>query len=272
MVTEPSAGSLVCVGTGMTLGAHLGPRARRCIEQADVVFAALADIASEQWISRMHPDVRSLQALYAEGRPRMQTYREMVAVMLAEVRAGRRVCGVFYGHPGVFAWAPHRAIEQARREGFEAHMEAAVSAADCLYADLGIDPGRYGCQHFEASQFLLYRRRVDPAAWLVLWQPALAGDRALTRFASGAAYRQLLVEALGRDYPAAHDVVLYRAPTLPIHAPLIRRLSLSALPATEVAMADTLVVPPAAPLQADVTMRARLDALDAADSDPTCPA
>lgn len=34
-----------------------------------------------------------------------------------------------------------RAVEQARAEGFDAVMEAAVSAEDCLYADLGIDPG-----------------------------------------------------------------------------------------------------------------------------------
>ena len=36
-------GSLVCVGLGMTLGAHLGPLARSHIEQADVVFAGLSD-------------------------------------------------------------------------------------------------------------------------------------------------------------------------------------------------------------------------------------
>ena len=74
--------------------------------------------------------------------------------MLAEVRAGRRVCGAFYGHPGVFTRVPNKAIAQARAEGFEAHMEAGVSAEDCLYADLGIDPGEVGCQQYEASQFM----------------------------------------------------------------------------------------------------------------------
>lgn len=36
-------GSLVCVGLGMTLGAHLTPRSRSTIEQADVVFLAVSD-------------------------------------------------------------------------------------------------------------------------------------------------------------------------------------------------------------------------------------
>ena len=35
-------GSLACVGVGMTLGAHIGPRARAHIEQADVVFVAVS--------------------------------------------------------------------------------------------------------------------------------------------------------------------------------------------------------------------------------------
>ena len=64
-------------------------------------------------------------------------------------------------------------------------MEPGISAEDCLYADLGIDPGSVGCQHYEASQFMFYRRRIDPSAYLVLWQVGIAGDRSLRRFATG---------------------------------------------------------------------------------------
>ncbi|HEY3391678.1 MAG TPA: SAM-dependent methyltransferase, partial [Lacipirellulaceae bacterium] len=122
------SGQLVCVGVGMTLGSHLTPLSRSHIEQADVVFTALSNGVIELWLAKMHPDVRSLQALYREGQSRAVTYRQMVDVMLAEVRAGKRVCGAFYGHPGVFAWPAHKAIEIARREGYEAHMEPGVSA------------------------------------------------------------------------------------------------------------------------------------------------
>ena len=60
-------GSLACVGVGMTLGAHVGPRARAHIEQADVVFAAVSDPLVELWVQGMNADVRSLQPLYGEG-------------------------------------------------------------------------------------------------------------------------------------------------------------------------------------------------------------
>ncbi|QDH71932.1 hypothetical protein FKV23_16695 [Lysobacter alkalisoli] len=252
------------MGVGMMLGAHIGPRARSHVEQADVVFAAVSDPLVELWLQDMNADVRSLQPHYAEGKSRHQTYREMVEAMLAEVRAGKQVCGAFYGHPGVFAQVAHEAIAQARREGFHAHMEPGVSAEDCLYADLGIDPGRFGCQHYEASQFMFYRRRIDPSAYLVLWQVGIAGDRSCRRFATGPAHRRLLVERLLEDYPADHEAVVYEAATLPITAPRMESVKLSNLADTELHMHSTLVLPPATALQPDTAMLARIEALERA--------
>lgn len=260
-------GSLACVGTGMMLGAHMGPRARSTIEQADVVFAAVSDPLVELWVQQMHPDVRSLQPYYAAGKSRRDTYREMVEAMLAEVRAGRRVCGAFYGHPGVFAQVPHKAVAQARAEGFEAHMEPGVSAEDCLYADLGIDPGTCGCQHYEASQFMFYRRRIDPSAYLILWQVGVAGDRSLRRFGTGPGHRRLLVERLAEDYPITHPIILYEAATLPIATPRMEEMPLSDLATAAVSLQTTLVLPPAAPLRRDERMLGRIALLDSREVD-----
>jgi hypothetical protein len=259
-------GSVACVGLGMTLGSHLSPLARSHIEQADVVFAGISDGIVELWLQRMHPDVRSLQPYYAEGKSRMVTYRQWVELMMTEVRAGKKVCGVFYGHPGIFAWSPHKVIEVARAEGFEAHMEPGISAEDCLYADLGIDPGRFGCQHFEASQLLFYERRIDPTGYLVLWQVGLVGDLSLKRFSTGAAYRQVLVDLLSKDYPLDHEVIIYRGATLPIERPRIHRLALRDLPNAKLTAEETVVLPPAAPLKLNLAMRERLAELDKAYS------
>ena len=255
-------GSVACVGLGMTLGSHLTPLARSHIEQADVIFAGLSDGIVELWLQSMHPDVRSLQPYYKEGKSRMKTYREWVDLMMTEVRAGKRVCGVFYGHPGIFAWSPHKVIEVARAEGFEAHMEPGISAEDCLYADLGIDPGRFGCQHFEASQLLLYERRIDRTGYLVLWQVGMVGDRSLGRFQTGPAYRQVLVDLLSQDYPLDHEVIIYRGATLPIEKPRIRRVALRDLPHVPLPTEETVVLPPAEALKPNLAMRERLEALD----------
>ena len=210
------SGSLVCVGTGMTLGAHISPISRSYIEQADVVFSLMSNGVVERWIDEMNNDVRSLQPFYQEGKNRNITYREMTDAILAEVRNGKKVVAAFYGHPGVFACVAHKAINQAHEENIPAHMEPGISAEDCLFADLGIDPGKTGCQHFETSQFMFYQRNIDPSAHLVLWQVGLAGDKSIAKYATGKAHRQVLVDLLAKDYPRDHQVILYQAKVLPI--------------------------------------------------------
>lgn len=260
-----TVGTYRAVGLGMMLGAHLGPRSRSEIEQADVVFGLVSDAIVELWLQKIRPDLRSLQPYYAEGKPRTDSYREMIDAMLKEVRAGRRVCGAFYGHPGVFAQVPHHTIAQARAEGFNAEMHAGISAEDCLYADLGIDPGTYGCQHYETSQLMFYRRRIDPTAYLILWQIGLAGDRSLARLGTGAAYRRLLLDLLAVEgYPPAHEVIVYEAATLPISTPRMHRMPLSDLVDAELFMHSTLVVPPVGPMERNLDMLARIAKIDAA--------
>lgn len=141
-------------------------------------------------------------------------------------------------------------------------MEPGVSAEDCLYADLGIDPGKYGCQHYEASQFMLYRRHVDPSAHLVLWQVGVAGDLSLARFSTGRAHREVLLDVLLRHYPRDHEIIVYEAATLPTHAPRIVRAPLRELPALTLSMHATLVIPPTKSMEPDVAIRERLAALD----------
>lgn len=268
-------GSLACVGVGMMLGAHLSPRARGHIDGAEVVFSLVSDALVELWVQQLRPDATSLQPFYdvahRDGQSRRDSYRGMVDAILAPVRAGRRVCAVFYGHPGVFASVPHRAIAEARSGGFDALMEPGISAEDCLYADLGIDPGRVGCQHYEASQFMFYRRRIDPSAYLVLWQVGIAGDRTLRRFATGPAHRRLLVERLCQDYPPDHRVIAYEAATLPIVKPRTEAFALSTLVEADLRLETTLVIPPAYEMQRDDAMLARVAQVDREAGEPTVP-
>ena len=106
----------------------------------------------------------------------MRTYQEIVEYILSYVRKGNKVCVAFYGHPGVFVFPSHEAIKRARNEGYRAEMLPGISAEDCLYSDIGIDPGADGCQCFESTDFLSYRRKFDPSVGLVLWQIAVIGE------------------------------------------------------------------------------------------------
>ncbi len=256
------SGSLVCVGTGMTLGAHISPICRSYIEHADVVFSLMSNGVVERWVEEMHSDVRSLQPYYCEGKNRNNTYNEMVAAILTEVRAGKKVIAAFYGHPGVFACVAHRAIAKAQSEDFPAHMEPGISAEDCLFADLNIDPGKTGCLHFETSQFMFFQRRIDPAAHLILWQVGLAGDKSLTKFSTGKAYKQVLVDLLSETYPLDHQVILYQAKVLPIDTMRAEKITLAELITADIYQHTTLVIPPSEKMQPNQNIVERLAKLD----------
>jgi len=207
-------GSIVCVGIGMTLGSHLSPLSRSYIIEADIVFVLVSDGIVEKWITEMNKSVKSLQVYYHEGSSRGKSYQLMVDDIYSHVQNGEKVVGAFYGHPGVFACVPHMVIELARNNGFYAKMEPGISAEDCLYADVGIDPGEFGCTHFEASQFMFFERKVDNSAYLILWQVAIVGDTSLTQFSTGKQYRELFLSLLAEYYDLDHEVILYEATVL----------------------------------------------------------
>lgn len=243
-------GRLVVVGTGIQFGRHVSQRAISEIEAAETVFC-MTDPFAFQWIRSLRPDVVALQDYYGPGKDRRETYREMEAAITAAVRGGKRVCAVFYGHPGVFADVPHAAMRTLRDAGHDVRMEPGVSAEACLYADLGLDPGKRGVQSFEATQFLVYRRRIDPTALLVLWQVALSGDLSCTKFDAEPERLQALVDKLAKVYPLDAEVILYEAAQLPIEPVRADRMPLRNLPAADFKEYTTLVIPPAFEIEPD---------------------
>ena len=236
-------GSLVVVGTGLSAGLQVTPEARNEISRAETVLYLISDPISERWIKNLRPGARSLASCYVPGRPRMVAYERMVHRILGAVRSGRKVCAVFYGHPGVFVIPSHEAIRQARREGFDARMLPGISAEDCLFAELGLDPSRSGCQSYEATDFLVYRRRFDPSSALVLWQAGVIGnlDYGPQPIRTGL---EVLARRLARVYGRKHEVVLYEASLLPVVPSTIRSTTLEELPSSGVTSSMTLFVPP----------------------------
>lgn len=254
------AGRLRVVGTGMKLAAQCTPEARGWIEDADVVFTVV-DGFTLYWLQQLNADVRSLSGLYGGGRTRRETYDAMCETILDAVRRGGSVVAAFYGHPGVFVDPGHVAVRRARAEGYDAEMLPGVSAEDCLFADLGFDPGRLGCQSFEATDFVVNNRRFDPTAVLILWQVAVVGDTSLLVFESDPRRLQVLAEVLQETYPSTHVVTVYEAATVAVTRPRIEQLPLAELHRATVGQASTLYVPPLGRPAPDPARVARFAAL-----------
>ena len=263
--TETKKGRLICVGTGMRMAGQLTPIARSYIETADITIGIVPNNFARKWLQELAREYVCLLSYYddcdIEGKNRRNTYRRMADAILTEVRAGKTVCAALYGHPGLFACVGHMAIADARAEGFSAEMLPGISTEDCLIADLGIDPGYTGMQSMEATQFLIFERRIDPTAMLILWQPYVAGELTLKRFETTTAKLQVLVDKLARDYPLDHPVILYEAATNPLEQARMESILLRDLPTAKLNGITTLVIPAAFPLKPDAAIMDQLLAM-----------
>jgi uncharacterized protein YabN with tetrapyrrole methylase and pyrophosphatase domain len=257
------------VGTGYLVAGQVTAESQALIEIAQKCFYLVADPATAVWISGLNETAESLKNSFAAGRERTDSYEEMVERMLAPVRQGLDVCAAFYGHPGVFVFPAHEAIRRARREGFPARMLPGISAEDCLFADLGIDPAQPGCQSFEASDFLLRHRIFDPSCHLILWQIGAIG--LTTYMAEEGCNREglrVLSQALCQRYGPDHESLIYEASIFPVCEPSLLRVPLGVLAEARVTSVSTLYVPPKPQPPVDLEMLDRLGIPRPKASDP----
>ncbi len=245
---------LVVVGTGISVVGQMTTEAVAWIRRAERFLYAVNEPVAEQVILSINKEAlpESLNALYMADVHRMDIYVTMIEHILANVRAGYKTVVAFYGHPGVFAYAPHKSIAMARAEGYRAKMLPGISAQDCLFADLGIDPCNFGCHSLEATDFLLSTRAIDTSAYLLLWQ---IGTLAFNDYDPKGKYDKralpLLVEKLSRLYALEHEVILYQASTVVGGEPSIQKVPLKKLSDTEMNPACTLCIPPFSEVKVD---------------------
>ena len=224
-------GSLVVVGTGIGAG-QMTSESRAAIASAEHVLYLAGDQVTADEIERLNPAAASLAGCFENGASSLAAYERVVDSVLAPARAGGRVCAAFYGHPGVFVHPAGEAIRRARAEGIEARMLPGVSALDCLFADLGVDPAAAGLQTYEATDFLRRRPALEPRAGLVLWQVGVTDSA------------ELLAVGLQEIYPSGHEAVVYEASPYPGLPPRADRIGLDRLGGAELTPRSTLYVPP----------------------------
>ena len=249
--------SLMVVGSGIRGVTQLTPESRSAIVAADVVFYVVPDTITAVMIEGLAAESIDLSGLYAHDQNRGRTYAAMVDRVFVELDIGRDVCVVFYGHPGVFVDPGPEMIRRATARGIRTVMLPGISAADALYADLGVDPGRDGIQMFSATDFLLRRRSIDESVPLVLWQMGAIGQE------QGATepeqkYLGVLAERLAETYPLDHGILMYEAAGIIGYPPRIDDGTVASLPDMPLTRASTLFVPAARTVEVDAGMAERL--------------
>lgn len=248
-------GSLVVIGTGIRTVGQLTIEAIAWMREADSLLYVVGDPVAEAVMQRLNPNgAISMAGHYQEGQERIHAYNAMVEHILASVRAGATTVAAFYGHPGVFAYPSHESIRRARREGFAARMLPGISAEDCMFADLGVDPAVGGCQSYEASDFMMNAPVVDTSSQLILWQIGTVGDWTYQRYKYDTRSIHALVQRLAQFYPLSHLVTVYEAAMFPNVKPMVAQIPLYAFGAFPITAAMTLYIPPCRSRFLDPTM------------------
>lgn len=227
------------------------------VKQADKVFYLVADPVTEEFITSSNANCTSLHTCYAEDEPRVAAYNRMIDAVLEAAPRVKLCCVLFYGHPGVFVYPSHRIIRRARQLGHTAEMLPGISTEDCLFADLGVDPASSGCQTFEATDFLIHRRKFDNRSSLILWQVGVIGDLTFHRREYVSPLGMLRDELL-TSYPGTHPITVYEAPQFSVCPPRIERRELDSLSNCRVTPLSTLYVPPVSVSEIDTEVAARL--------------
>ncbi|ODN43201.1 SAM-dependent methyltransferase [Piscirickettsia litoralis] len=246
--------SLTLVGSGIKAISHLTEEAKAYIQHADQVCYLLNEPVAQKWIEKNNKNAFSLEKLYTKYPKRVDNYRAITDVIVEAVIKEQHVCVVLYGHPTVFAQPGLEAVRVLRSKGYTASILPGISAEDCLFVDLLINPGECGCQSFETTDFLIYQRNFDSRSHLVLWQVGIIGCLGHTANYDNHHAATILSGYLTKYYGERHEVVLYEAAQYPTFKPRIDKLPLNQLSEAQFSAITTLYVPPNPSNQANKNM------------------
>ncbi len=242
---DPLKTSLTLVGTGIKTLSHLNTETKTYIESADKVLFLLNEPILQEWVMKTNLNSESLEFLYWKYPQRRKACYQAITDYILEVleTQGGHITVVFYGHPTVFAQSGLDAVRIARTRGYDVRALPGISAEDCLFADLEIDPAEGGCQSFEATDFLIRTRPFDTASHLILWQVGSVGLLGHENEMRPDAL-QVLYHRLRTRYDDAHLITLYEGAQYPSFEAIIQKIPLKDLPQQQPSRITTLYIPP----------------------------
>jgi len=234
---------LSLVGTGIKTISHLTKESEAHIKQADIVLSLVNEPVMMEWIEKYSKKNINLDKVYFGHQKRREAYSEITDYIINKLSEHDFICIVFYGHPTVFSSPGLDAIKRAEKLGVNTSVLSAISAEDCLFSDLKINPGDCGCFSVEATDLILFNRRFDSNSHLIIWQVGMIGN-----YGHEKPVNTELVDIL-RDhlllfYPENHPVYLYEASLYPGMESNITKADVGQLSEQKYTTITSLYIPP----------------------------
>ena len=200
--------------------------------------------AIEEWIKEKAKSFESLLSFYTKHFRRIDCYREITQKIIGDLKSYKNICVILYGHPTVFAMPALAAAKLAVKEGLNVTILPGISAENCLFADLMIDPGSNGSQSYEATDFIIRDKIIDVTSHLILWQVGTIGEIGRPCKNNNKKGINLLTNKLIELYSFSHKAIIYEAALYPHFKPRVELISIDGLREVELTSLSTLYIPP----------------------------
>lgn len=249
---------LTIVGTGIKFASHLTSEAKAYIQKSDKVLHLVNDPLMAEWIKLNNKNSESLDNIYFKYPLRLTCYKKITEYILEQLSLVTNLCVVMYGHPLVYAQSALDAAIEAKTLGYEVNILPGISAVDCLFADLIIDPGEFGYQSYEATDFLIRPRVINTTSHLVLWQInaiGCLGNKIDKKNKDGI---KILISKLELIYGFNYEVIIYEAAQYANFNPRIEKTLIRNLDRVDLTSLSTLYIPPMSKAEIDSEMLKQL--------------
>jgi len=215
------------VGLGVLNVDHITRETERVIRRSNEVLYVDTGVATQAYIEGLSPRATSLFATsYEEDGHRLNAYHRMAARVLDAAMDHPPVTFAMHGHPIVGAYAPFLIRDMARLLDLEVLVLPGVSAMDCLFADLMVDPCVAGMQMYEATDLLLRRRPLQPDVPALIWQIGCVETRLHSQRVSKPERFERLRTHLLRFYPPEHQSTAVYSTPHPLMPSTVHRFAL----------------------------------------------
>ena len=238
--------SLVLVGSGIKTISHLTTEVIGFIKGADLVLYLVNEPLLKKWIKKEAKEAAELDEIYFSFSKRIEAYQEIQDYILKQFKKYNLICVVIYGHPTVFASPGLDAIFQIEKKRIDIQtlVLPGISALDCLFSDLRIDPGVQGCFSIEVNDLILYLKNLDPFVHNVIWQVGMIGNIGKPTYDTDIDKLNILQGHLLKFYDEDHVVILYEASIYPKIPHKAEKVIVSSLYTKKFTPLTTLYIPP----------------------------
>ncbi|KZM40417.1 hypothetical protein OA92_07285 [Marinomonas sp. SBI22] len=209
-ITQPNKDTkdvdIYIVGLGIMNVDQITREAEYILSKSKTVLYVENGIGVDEFLKSKCENAINLVSEYEEDQDRMIAYRAMAAKVLDTALEGGPITFGLYGHPTVFAYPPFLIKQAADLLGLKVKVVPGISAMDCIFTDLMIDPGTAGMQMYEATELLMRERPLHNDVPALIWQIGAIETALYSQMPSNAQRFERFKEYLLKFYPAEHTV------------------------------------------------------------------